>query len=147
MIIRLESASGRPLYQQIVDQVKQMVAAGSLREGDRLPTVRELSAQLIVNPNTVAHAFQQLEREKVIETRRGLGSFIASTSTGLSHAERVRIVAAHIDRALVEAYHVSIGAEELRRIFEERLAEFRADIDRPDSSSEKGAAVSAGERA
>jgi len=124
MVIRLESASGRPLYQQIVDQVKQMVASGALREGDRLPTVRELSAQLILNPNTVAHAFQQLEREKVIETRRGLGSFVAASASPLSHAERVQIVAAHIDRVLVESYHVDIGADELRRIFEERLSQF-----------------------
>lgn len=126
MIIRLESASGRPLYQQIVDQVKQMVASGALRAGDRLPTVRELSAQLVINPNTAAHAFQQLEREKVIETRRGLGSFVSADSSPLSHEERVRIVEAEIDRALVEAYHVGIDAGELREIFEQRLRKFSA---------------------
>ena len=124
MVIRLETASGRPLYQQIVDQVKQMVAAGTLCAGDRLPTVRELSAQLILNPNTVAHAFQQLEREKVIETRRGLGSFIATSVSPLSHEERVQIVVAHIDRVLVEAYHVDIDADELRVLFDERLKRF-----------------------
>ena len=124
MVIRLETASGRPLYQQIVDQVKQMVAAGTLRTGDRLPTVRELSAQLILNPNTVAHAFQQLEREKVIETRRGLGSFIAAAISPLSHVERVQIVAAQIDRVLVEAYHVDISVDELRAIFDDRIAQF-----------------------
>lgn len=128
MVIRLETASGRPLYQQIVDQVKQMVATGILRTGDKLPTVRELSAQLVLNPNTVAHAFQQLEREKVIETRRGLGSFVAEAASPLSHDERVQIVAAHVDRALVEAYHVEIGEEELRSIFEERLARFRSGL-------------------
>jgi GntR family transcriptional regulator len=126
MVIRLESASGRPLYQQIVDQVKQMVASGAARPGDRLPTVRDLSAQLVVNPNTVAHAFQQLEREKVIETRRGLGSFVSAVTTPLSHEERVRIVEEAVDRALVEAYHVSIDAAELRLIFDERLIRFGA---------------------
>jgi len=126
MMIRLESASGRPLYQQIVDQVKQMIASGALRPGDRLPTVRELSGRLVVNPNTVAHAFQHLEREKVIETRRGLGSFVSAEGSPLSREERVRIVADKIDHALVEAYHLSIDEHELRSIFEERLKVFMA---------------------
>jgi GntR family transcriptional regulator len=122
MIIRLESASGRPLYQQVVDQVKHMVAAGTLRSGDRLPTVRELAADLIVNPNTIAHAYQQLEREKVIETRRGLGSFVCESDSPLSKSVRIAMVAALIDRALVEAHHLDIEADGVRAILEDRLA-------------------------
>jgi len=123
MIIRLESASGRPLYQQIVDQVKHMVAAGTLRSEDRLPTVRELAADLIVNPNTIAHAYQQLEREKVIETRRGLGSFICNSGSPLSKAVRIAMVADLIDRALVEAHHLGIEADGVRAILEDRLVQ------------------------
>src|SRR5579862_7684032 len=104
MIIQLESASGRPLYQQVVDQFKHMVAAGTMRAGDRLPTVRELAAQLIVNPNTIAHAYQQLEREKVIETRRGLGSFVCESQSPLSKVTRLDMVTTLIERAIVEAH-------------------------------------------
>jgi GntR family transcriptional regulator len=122
MHIRLESASGSPVYQQIVDQVKRMAAEGVLRTGDRLPTVRELASQLIVNPNTVAHAYQSLERDKIIETRRGLGSFICEPDSQLSHTARLRQVSVLLDRALVEAHHLNVTADEVRKLLEDRLS-------------------------
>ena len=124
MLIRLESASGSPVYQQVVDQVKRMIAAGTLRTGDRLPTVRELASQLIVNPNTIAHAYQSLEREKIIETRRGLGSFICEPDSQLSHDARLKQVSDLIERALVEAHHLNITPDEVKAILEKRLTAF-----------------------
>jgi GntR family transcriptional regulator len=121
MLLQLESASGQPLYRQVVDQVKRMVASGALRPGDRLPTVRELAGQLIVNPNTIAHAYQEMERDGIIETRRGLGSFVAENETRLSDAARRETVARLIHRALVEAHHVQLSADDVRSILEERL--------------------------
>ena len=109
------------MYQQIVDQVKRMAAEGVLRKGDRLPTVRDLASQLIVNPNTVAHAYQSLERDKIIETRRGLGSFICEPDSQLSHTARLRQVSVLIDRALVEAHHLNVTAEEVKMLLEDRL--------------------------
>ena len=123
MYIRLEQSSGVPLYQQVVDQVKAMIAGGALRTGDRLPTVRELASDLVVNPNTVAHAYQQLERERVVETRRGQGSFVSAADPVLSLIARRARVAALLDRALVEAHHVDLDADEIRALLEERLQE------------------------
>ena len=125
-MIRLDLASGQALYQQIVNQIKNMVAAGTLRSGDRLPTVRELASQLVVNPNTIAHAYQQLEREKVIETRRGLGSFICEGESPLTRDVRLKMVADLIDRALVEAHHVNVTSDEVRAILEDRLGMWNA---------------------
>jgi GntR family transcriptional regulator len=123
MLIRLDTNSGVPLYQQIVDQVKYMAATGVVCVGDQLPTVRDLAAQLVLNPNTVARAYQELEREDVIETRRGLGSFVSSNGTSLSRAARRKLVADLLDRALVQAHHVDIPGDEVRELLEERLRE------------------------
>jgi GntR family transcriptional regulator len=121
MLFRLDAASGVPLYQQIVDQVKRSVAAGTLQTGDRLPTVRELASDLVVNPNTVARAYQVLEQEHVVETRRGLGTFVGETGTRLERRERRRLVAAALDRALVESLHLNLSLDEVREILEERI--------------------------
>ena len=122
MHLRLEPASGSPVYQQIVDQIKRMVAAGTLRKGDRLPTVRELASQLIINPNTVAHAYQSLERDNIIETRRGLGSFISEPDSQLSHEARIKQVSDLIERALVEAHHLNVSSNEVRKLLEDHFS-------------------------
>jgi GntR family transcriptional regulator len=74
----LESRSGVPAYLQIVQQVRQAVRLGILQPGDRLPTVKEVVAQLTINPNTVLHAYRQLDLEGIVEGRRGVGTFVAS---------------------------------------------------------------------
>lgn len=121
MLFRIDSASGVPIYQQIVDQVKRSVAAGTLRPGDRLATVRELASELVINPNTVARAYSDLERESVVETRRGLGTFVCATSSRLSAHERRLLVAQQLDRALVEALHLDISPDEVKAILDERV--------------------------
>lgn len=121
MLFRLEPDYGQPVYQQIIEQIKRLIAVGTLRTGDRLPTVRELASQLIVNPNTVAHAYQILERDKVIETRRGLGSFICEPESRLSHQERLKQVSDLIEKALIEAHHLNIRADEVRTLLKERM--------------------------
>ncbi|MDQ2730160.1 MAG: GntR family transcriptional regulator [Armatimonadota bacterium] len=129
MLFRIDSASGVPIYQQIVDQVKRSVAAGTLRPGDRLATVRELASDLVINPNTVARAYGDLERESVVETRRGLGTFVCETSSRLSAHERRLLVAQQLDRALVEALHLDISPDEVKSLLDERVAlMFRPDM-------------------
>jgi len=122
MLFRIDTASGVPIYQQIVDQVKRSVAAGTLLPGDQLPTVRELATDLVVNPNTVARAYQDLERENVVQTRRGLGTFICEPATRLNLQERRQLVADQLDRALVEALHLDIRPEEIKQILDDRIA-------------------------
>jgi GntR family transcriptional regulator len=122
MILRLDTKSGVPIYQQIVDQIKHMIASGTLGDGDRLPTVRELGNQLVINPNTVGRAYMELEREQVIETRRGLGSYVCGNGTKLTSDARIQLVSDLIDRVLVEAHHVDVSPAQVRELLEKRLA-------------------------
>jgi GntR family transcriptional regulator len=121
MILTVDPASGLPLYLQIVQQVRWRAATGALQPGERLPSVRELATQLRINPNTVAKAITELEREGVVETRRGSGTFLAEAATRLTKTERRRLVAESCDRAVTDAFHLQWKPEELRALFGERV--------------------------
>jgi GntR family transcriptional regulator len=123
-VFRLDPTGGIPIYQQLAEAVKQATATGRLREGDQLPTIRDLALQLRVNPNTVSHAYQELEREGVVETRRGAGTFVASRPPRLADAERRRLVSLQLDRALAEAYHLGISFEQVEALLRERMERF-----------------------
>jgi len=120
MLLTLDPHAGPPLYQQIIEQVKRRVALRALREGDRLPSVRELARQTRVNPNTVAKAYLELEREGVVETRRGTGTFVSGRAPRLTKAERRRLLTEACDRAAVEGVHLGFDAEEMKTLFAER---------------------------
>ena len=125
MWFHIDPSSGTPIYRQIVDQVRQAVAGGTLRPGDRLPPVRDLAVELTVNPNTVARAYQDLERDGVIETSRGRGTFVASGAAKVAVAERVERLGPVLDRVIAEAYLLGISEDDLGRILEKRLSERR----------------------
>ena len=113
MQIRIDNASGRPVYQQIVDQVKRDIALGRLIKDQKLPTVRQLAAQLAINPNTIAKAYHQLEREGINVTRPGAGAFVANLDSNLSKAVKRRIVSEELERITVDAFHMQIDRETL----------------------------------
>ena len=92
MIFRIHSGSGVPIYLQIEAQVKQAVAAGALERDEAMPSIRQLAAELRVNPNTVARAYSNLEREGTIRTVPGGGTFVAARTTGLVKSEKLRRV-------------------------------------------------------
>jgi len=119
--LHIDPASSVPLYAQVVEQIRTLVASRALRPGDRLPTVRDLAVALRVNRNTAARAYQILEMEGVIDTRRGEGSFIASAPPVWSRQERYRRLERAIDRALVEAFHLDIPTVEIPRILQGRI--------------------------
>ncbi|HWI65472.1 MAG TPA: GntR family transcriptional regulator [Symbiobacteriaceae bacterium] len=123
MWYHIDPSSGTPIYRQLVDQVRQAVASGVLRAGDRLPSVRDLAIELAVNPNTIAKAYQELERESVIETPRGKGSFIADRDHKVSEDERLRQFAEAADKLVADAYRLRIDSERAAAIFRERIAE------------------------
>lgn len=125
MWFHVDTSSGVPIYLQIVNQVKRATASGLLAEGDQMPSVRDLAVQLTVNPNTVAKAYQELEREGVIKSSRGRGTFIAGEGVKLIHKERVRVVQEAIDKVLVEAHHLGISNPELSELFTKRLEEWK----------------------
>ena len=124
--LQLDSSGGRrpavPIYEQIVDQITFAVASGALEVGTLIPSVRELSGQLVINPNTVARAFQELERLGVVAARRGLGMEITPDGPELCRRRRQEIIRGRISKALREAVSSALTAEEIRKLVDEELA-------------------------
>ncbi|MBP8303290.1 MAG: GntR family transcriptional regulator [Phycisphaerae bacterium] len=113
MQVRIDHASDRPVYQQIMDQVKRDIALGRLLREERLPTVRQLAQDLAINPNTIAKAYRQLEQEGVIVTKAGAGAFVAGLDSTLSRTVRKRILCDELERIVVEAFHMQIERQTL----------------------------------
>lgn len=125
MEIQVDHASGVPIYAQIMEQIKHLVATGRLKPGDQLPTIRQLAVDLRVNPNTVVRAYHELDRQGVISTQQGRGTFIAR------RPDERRLVEMRKDRlraimggALLEALSLGYEAEEIREAFEKQLEEW-----------------------
>jgi GntR family transcriptional regulator len=124
MQIRIDNASDRPVYQQIIDQVKRDIAMGRLVMDEKLPTVRQLAGQLAINPNTIAKAYQQLEREGIIVTRPGAGAFVANLDSNLSGSVKKKLICEDLERAVVDAFHMQIDSQTLLRWFNEAVGKF-----------------------
>ena len=122
MLVNLDSHDGRPLYLQIMDEVRRAVSVGTLRPEDPLPSVRELAGELVVNPRTVSQAYQELEREGVVYVRRGQGTFV-SPSAQREGEERRSLARAVAKRALLEARRNCLAVEELLTMIQEVAAE------------------------
>ena len=123
MLVNLDPNDGRPLYLQIMDEVRRAIVVGTLHAEDPLPSVRELSADLVVNPRTVSQAYQELEREGVIYVRRGQGTFV-SPAVRRGVGERRRSVARAVaKRSLLEARRHGLGVEELVTMIQKLAAE------------------------
>jgi GntR family transcriptional regulator len=113
MNIHLSPNDGVPIYLQIVQQVKYLVASGRLAPGDELPPIRTLAERLVVNPNTVGRAYRELEAAGVVVTRRGGGTHVSEAGSPLARRERLDILTQRIDALLAEARHMNVGAEEV----------------------------------
>ena len=124
MQFRIDNASDRPVYLQIIDQVKRDVALGRLIKEERLPTVRQLAQQLVINPNTIAKAYRQLEQEGIIVTRAGAGAFVAGLDSNLSRAVRRKLICDELERTAVEAFHMQIDRQTLADWFDSTLEKF-----------------------
>ena len=125
MLLRPNPASGVPLYLQLMEQVKHGIETGALRSGDQLPGIRPLAEELVINPNTVAKAYRELEHEGVIELRQGAGAFVAKNASVAKVTEKLRagqqIVTDAIDRLRARG----VTDEEIRRLVEAELAGLR----------------------
>jgi GntR family transcriptional regulator len=119
VILDLNSADERPIYGQIADRVKFAVAGGALRPGDLVPSVRELSKQLVVNPNTVARAYRDLQTEGLLESVRGLGLQVAEGAVARCRAARREIVRQRLRLAIDEARQSQMERAEVEAIFRE----------------------------
>jgi GntR family transcriptional regulator len=124
MMIQLNFKSGKPVYLQVVDQVKAAAASGALRAGETLPSIRPLAEQLRVNRNTVAKAYSELEGQGVIETIAGRGCFLKENQSPYRKDIRLKMVAEEIDAAIVQAHHLRVEDKEFLELVKERLAAF-----------------------
>ena len=118
MIIRVQSSLGVPIYQQIESQVKHAIAAGPLRQDDTLPPVRKLAAELRINPNTVARAYQNLERDGILRTVPGGGCYVNGQSPGLLKSEKLRRLKPLATQLAVEAKQLRLAREDLMQLLE-----------------------------
>jgi GntR family transcriptional regulator len=116
MFIAVNPASGEPLYRQVMRQLRERIVSGQLARGERLPSVRELSAEAGLNPLTVAKAYQFLEREGFVQTRRGHGTFVAESAPSLSAAARREQLEPALRQLVAEALHLGLTEEQLQKL-------------------------------
>ncbi len=121
MRFQINFGSGKPLYLQLVDQVRNAIASGAIRPGEPLPGIRPLAEELRVNRNTVAKAYAELESQGLVETVLGKGCFVRATPSPYRKDVRRRLVAETLDNAVVHAHHLQIGRDEFLRLAEERF--------------------------
>ena len=122
MDITISVADGVPIYRQIANQIRYMVASGLLEPGEEIPPIRTLALQLKVTPNTVVKAYDELESAGVVLKRRGAGTYVADGPSPLADRERNRIIEERVDGLLAEAHQLNFTADEVLNVFRRRQA-------------------------
>jgi GntR family transcriptional regulator len=122
MLFRPNPSLGVPIYLQLMEQVKHAIETGALRPGDQLPGMRPLAEELVINPNTVAKAYRELEHEGVIELRHGAGAFVAGTAGAKKDSDKVRATQAIVSTAVEKLRARGATDDEIRRLVEAELA-------------------------
>jgi GntR family transcriptional regulator len=122
ILLKPNPASGVPIYLQLMEQVKHAVETGALRPGEQLPSIRPLAEELVVNPNTVAKAYRELEHEGVIELRQGAGAFVSVKAPKKKDAERIRAAQTAVAGTIEKLRARGVTDDEIRRLFEAELA-------------------------
>ncbi len=125
MDLHIDTASRLPIYQQLAQQIREAIARGELQPEVGLPSVRQLSRDLVVNPNTVARTYTELEREGLLVSRPGRGLFVAQPRSDLTRAARERRLTEHLDRWLTEAVHLGFSAREVLALVTRRIEEYQ----------------------
>ena len=120
MKIHISPASGVPIYLQIVNQVRQMVGSGGLGPGEELPPIRVLAEKLLVNPNTVARAYRELELAGVVEKRRTTGTYVADAVMRVPRREQMRVLGERVDALVAEARQMGVSVDEVVELVRKR---------------------------
>ena len=121
-LFRPNPSLGVPIYLQLMEQVKHAIETGALRPGDQLPGIRPLAEELVINPNTVAKVYRELEHEGVIELRHGAGAFVSSNSGAKKLTDKLRAAQTIVSTAVERLRARGVTDEEIRRLFEAELA-------------------------
>jgi GntR family transcriptional regulator len=126
VIVRPNAASGVPIYLQLMEQVKHAIETGALRPGDQLPGIRPLAEELVINPNTVAKAYRELEHDGVLELRHGAGAFVTGAAREKKLTDRLRAGQAIVAAAVDKLRSRGVTEAEIRRLFEAELSKLTA---------------------
>lgn len=118
--IHINTQDGVPIYLQVVNQIKYLVAAGRLSAGEELPAIRTLAEKLIVNPNTIARAYRELEHAGIVEKRRTAGTFVTDQGSPLARRERLKILTERIDQLLAESGQLDVSLDEIIKLLNQR---------------------------
>ena len=121
MLLQINFKSGKPVYLQVVDQIKAAAASGRVQAGEALPSIRPLAEELRVNRNAIAKAYTELESQGVIETLPGKGCFLKANNSPLKKDVRRRLLAEEIDQAIVQAHHLQVPRADFLELVRERL--------------------------
>src|SRR5207248_6626048 len=121
MLLQINFKSGKPVYLQVVDQIKAAAASGTVQTGEPLPSIRPLAEELRVNRNTIAKAYTELESQGVIETIPGKGCFLQANHSPLKKEVRHRLLIEEIDQAIVQAHHLQVAQPEFFELVKERF--------------------------
>jgi GntR family transcriptional regulator len=135
MLLQIDFKSGKPVYLQLVDQVRYAAASGALRPGEPLPSIRPLAEELRVNRNTIAKAYTELESQGVIETIPGKGCFLRENNTPFTKTVRQKLLAREIDEAVVTAHQLQVDRETFLKLVGERLDYFDRKAALPETDS------------
>ena len=122
MLIHISTKDGVPIYLQVVNQIKYLVAAGRLTAGEELPPIRVLAEQLLVNPNTVARAYRELETAGIVEKRRTAGTYVSDQGSPLARRERLKILTDRIDALVAEAIQMNVDLDDVLKLVQQRHA-------------------------
>jgi GntR family transcriptional regulator len=125
MDFSVDAASRTPIYRQLVEQIRSAIARGRLQANGRLPSVRDLSRRLVINPNTVARVYTELERDGVLVTRPGLGVFVAPPGSDLTKKARRERLTVLLDGFFTEAVLLGFTADEVRDLVQDRMAQLQ----------------------
>ncbi len=122
--IQILAGSDEPIYVQLYEQISEAIARGRLAVGDKLPAVRKLAAELVINPNTVARAYSVLERAGLVTTKTGSGTFVSDPKLRNADAADINILSERIDTVVTRALNLGLSEQEILKIFRERLNRF-----------------------
>lgn len=120
-MIKIDPTSFIPLYEQVKAGLRREIALGALKPGEPLPSIRDLAATLLINPNTVARAYGELERDRLITTRKGKGCFVSEDSRAFPGRDTIKRLDGLFEAAIQDGRKTGAGPSEIRRIFEDRL--------------------------
>ncbi|MED0716442.1 MULTISPECIES: GntR family transcriptional regulator [Aeribacillus] len=123
-MFEIDPRSATPIYEQIIKKMKELCIKGVLKPGDKLPSVREMSSMIIANPNTVSKAYKELEREGLIETLRGRGTFVSKMVQKKLDEEKIEIIKEELRQIMIDAFYAGISFEQIYQWMKDMNNEF-----------------------